>query len=71
MSLRSWGATIVSALLGTSVLLGISGVSAGTAQSATPFIARYTDTAYINGVPTFGAISGIDRIGANLSLIHI
>ena len=65
MSLRSWGATIVSALLGTSVLLGISGMSAGTAQSATPFIARYTDTAYINGVPTFGAISGIDRIGAN------
>ena len=65
MSLRSWGATVVSALLGTSVLLGISGMSAGTAHSATPIIARYTDTAYVSGVPTFGAISGIDRIGAN------
>lgn len=65
MSIRSWGATIVSVLLGTSVLLGVSAVSTGSAHSATPIIARYTDTGFVNGVPTFGAISGIDRIGAN------
>ncbi|MFT4044263.1 MAG: esterase-like activity of phytase family protein [Gordonia sp. (in: high G+C Gram-positive bacteria)] len=65
MRIRVWGATVWSVL----VVVVASTLSAGS-LSAAPFpgagiSARYTDTAVINSVPTFGAISGFDRIGPN------
>ncbi|NDK88910.1 esterase-like activity of phytase family protein [Gordonia desulfuricans] len=59
MRLRSWGATFISAAaIATSV-----GAGAAVAEPApTTVTSRYVDSAIVNGIPTFGAISGIDRL---------
>ncbi|AZG46360.1 esterase-like activity of phytase family protein [Gordonia insulae] len=57
MRLRLWGAALVSVCA-----VGLSVVSAGGAVAAPSGAdAVYRDSSVINGVPTFGAISGIDR----------
>ncbi|ROZ99111.1 esterase-like activity of phytase family protein [Gordonia sp. OPL2] len=57
MRLRLWGAALVSACA-----VGLSVVSAGGAVAAPSDVdAMYRDSTVINGAPTFGAISGIDR----------
>ncbi|MGV9826007.1 esterase-like activity of phytase family protein [Gordonia sp. NPDC003429] len=68
MSIRLWGATVCSAVLlgvASAVSAPVAGIAAAAPAPAPAVSARYTDTAVIGAVPTFGAISGIDRIGAN------
>ncbi|MGC4933319.1 esterase-like activity of phytase family protein [Gordonia sp. DT30] len=60
MRLRSWGATLVS--VGVVMTALGTGVAAG-APSAPAVTSRYVDTENMPAIPSFGAISGIDRIG--------
>ncbi|RPA58982.1 esterase-like activity of phytase family protein [Gordonia oryzae] len=63
MRLRSWGATFVSALAVT-LTIG-SGVATAVPGSPVPgpstVTSRYVDTEIMPGIPSFGAISGIDQ----------
>ncbi|MFW0783085.1 esterase-like activity of phytase family protein [Gordonia sp. CPCC 206044] len=64
MRLRLWGAALVSACA-----VGLSATTMGAASAAPPspsqaVVSRYVDSTVVgNGVPTFGGISGMDRIG--------
>lgn len=61
MRLRSWGATLFSGLV---VLTSLStGVATAAPAPAATVSSRYADSGIVTGVPTFGAISGIDQIG--------
>lgn len=60
MRIRSWGAAFISvAAITTSV--GVGAATAVPAPAAT-VTSRYVDTEIAPGLPTFGAISGIDQI---------
>lgn len=61
MRIRSWGATFVSAT--AIAIVAALGSGAALAAPTTPVASRYVDTTVVPDIPTFGAISGIDRIG--------
>ena len=64
MSFRSWGTAVLAAamvmLIGTAVPAHAAPTPSVTDSAG---VTRYLNTVIVPGVPTFGAISGIDRIG--------
>ncbi|MGV9670791.1 esterase-like activity of phytase family protein [Gordonia sp. NPDC003504] len=61
MRIRSWGAAFVSATaIAVSLNAGVADAAPAPGSSVT---SRYVDTEIAPGIPTFGAISGMDRIG--------